>query len=1685
VSAPGANAVFIDSGSKAGLPSFYAGSGKLVYRWTKDGVTIKGATKSTYPLGGASWASSGIYTVEVTDTADRMTAHQTYYVRVALPHGHLVAFGDNEYGQCEVPAALLPPRRIHAIASGGAHNVVISEGIVTAWGDNSSGQCTVPAWGSLKAYDVAAGAAHSLALLSDGSVRAWGDNTSGQCTVPTGLGPVCAIAAGAAHSLALLQNGTVVGWGDNSSGQLNIPSFASPVVALAAGHDHSLALLQNGTAVAWGANDRGQISIPSGLRTLVSIGAAGDASFAINCAGHVYAWGDPSFAQTPSPAKLKPVSLAAGGWDFIAARLNSGSLAFWGAEAAAMTTEAKGVGKIYALAAGGAHVLALRDGASDAKPRIITQPSAPLTTAWDQPVELSVVATGALLSYQWYFNDNPIPGATQATYRIAGMRVDDVGSYTAHVFNGASEANSLTVTLGSPGLPGFTVWRATSGRQVAAPSTAFRIELGGTGAGSLSYTWRHNGVLIPDAHGAVLERVVTGEDDGGYYIADVLDAGGRTAQLATLVVVPPVQPIQIVAWGDNALGQTTVPDGVHDAIALAAGTAHTLALRANGTVVAWGDDRAGQTDIPAGLNDVMAISAWGDTSAALRADGTIVAWGRNQQPLTLATGSSEYTRISVAPNGVYATGGPQLDYVTGMPGADTLFTYTLNANGNLTGVQNGMPPRLAFVTNAAKSKSVISSSSVIIIIGPGGGGYIPVNPGWSLDIYSHNDGAVYFDYASDLRAFSHYNGASAALGRDKTASFWFTRQEKDFDDNLVWRSLPINPPATFDKVEAVAAGENFFAFIREAGGAAGLGPNSRVFARSPFRLTGVRSIEAGANHVVALLEADAPPSPRVVQAPASRAVAAGESVRLTVRAEGRNLRYQWFHNDAPIPGASDFALDLGDFDATKSGSYFVRVSDGFTTLSTTPAILSQGTAPVLTQRPTKRAGLRVGERLELTAVLENSDAVVFQWLRDGVELEGETRPVLIREAVALADAGRYTLKVTGADGACVRTTSHVFVLPVEGTRIIRQSDGLYPLNPPGKWQDIEDAVDFLPAGLALRLDGRVYAWEHGIVLNSETKAWIAGLSDIVAISNQVMLRADGRLEISPYANVSPEAADLTDVIALIPGAWPAVVTQDGRVGVLSQNGDPIRWLPSVGEYVTAQNIWLGFMDTKAVTSYGSADTALIALGADGTTVSYNQDGRLGFEAIATVRRLLPDADGGASVIDAQGGIHPASSYGRLRIADDTLANVRQAEMNPFSRVELSNDGAVHAWTFTAWNADQKTEVPALAFWRRGNLRVHLDDGQVMVLRSAADLPSATFAKQRFVFDESEPIVLDAATAGLAPLTFTWERNGAALSNVTGPRLELPAGNPRNAGWYRLRVTNADGVSRDEVVYVQIHAPGARLVAFDTYTPNLPELADVVDMGPGIAIRADGTVARWNENTGEITGVVPENLGEVVAVTTDGSIYAALNASGVMTSWDRSTGAIICRLEGVLWLRDKFAIMRNGTVFSLSGTGVHGWESWHREVVDVRSGQVLRATVRFLVRRDGSVAYYDENRPDQPAQISTRGEFGGTIFDLRVNLGTGIGFLVEKPDGQVSLIKASLPGANQGFNVLANNMAIYGGFPHAILSEELSSLSAFDRNMRGEYAITSTGDLVSSTGKVILSGVLRVWSQWALVKTPAP
>lgn len=140
------------------------------------------------------------------------------------------------------------------IAAGDEHTCLVRSGSVVCWGNNARGQLglslpapetrsgpkTVPSIANAKS--VAAGAAHTCALLADETVSCWGQNDRGQLgdgtstgravpkSVP-GLSQVSYLAAGGNQTCVVTREGKVLCWGENGAGQVEPGPNAKPYVS--------------------------------------------------------------------------------------------------------------------------------------------------------------------------------------------------------------------------------------------------------------------------------------------------------------------------------------------------------------------------------------------------------------------------------------------------------------------------------------------------------------------------------------------------------------------------------------------------------------------------------------------------------------------------------------------------------------------------------------------------------------------------------------------------------------------------------------------------------------------------------------------------------------------------------------------------------------------------------------------------------------------------------------------------------------------------------------------------------------------------------------------------------------------------------------------------------------------------------------------------------------------------------------------------------------------------------------------------------------------------------------------------------------------------------------------------------------------------------------------------------------
>ncbi|MDB6058989.1 MAG: hypothetical protein JWO95_2833 [Verrucomicrobiales bacterium] len=779
----------------------------------------------------------------------------------------VIAWGDNFNKQCDVVPGNANPI---AIAAGGFHSVVLQEdGAVFAWGKNRNGQTNVPS-SATNVEAIAAGRDHSLALRNDGSVVAWGLNADGQTNVPAAVSNVVAVSAGAAHSVALRSDGTVVAWGNNDYGQTNVPVNLTDVIAIASGYYHNLALRSDRSIIAWGS----QNVAPTSVTNVVAVAAGFEHSVALRSDGSVVAWGDNTYGQCTVPASVTNAIAISGGWGHSMAQLSDGHVVAWGmnypgitnghAGFITVTNVPIGLSDVASLSSGEGHDLAMvRSGA----PYIRVQNQTVTVHVGSETLLTPVLGGTYPLQFQWFHEGSLISGATDRCLRLASVEMTNAGAYTLVVSNLVGTTTSDAINLTVSASPYFLTPIPTQRNAVVGTPLCLPVTVGG--AQPLNSLWQLNGNDLADGgriSGATLSTVCfdpTAYEDSGILNLAVNNSYGSFTGLVANVVISPM-----VTWGDNSSGQLSIQANATNAVSIACGGDHCLALRNDGTVVAWGDNTFNQNTVPSMGATVFAVAEGETHSLALKTNGTVVAWGDNSSGQTNVPAIS--TAVAVA--------------------AGSHFSQALLSNGQI--VQWGV------------GTAVPGSATTVMLLSTRGDNSLALRANgtlvqWGIPVLVPPSGTNFI-------AICTSESASLALRDDGSVIAWGLK-----NDGLT------NVPIAATNIVSIAAGDAHFLALRDDGSVIAWGNTNFNQCLVPPSATNIEAIFAGSAHNFA-----------IVGKPFRRTAVAGETV--VFKAGNPTLRlatYQWQFNGTNIPGATNSALVLADVRWTNSGIYRVIVSN--------------------------------------------------------------------------------------------------------------------------------------------------------------------------------------------------------------------------------------------------------------------------------------------------------------------------------------------------------------------------------------------------------------------------------------------------------------------------------------------------------------------------------------------------------------------------------------------------------------------------------------------------------------------------------------------------------------------------------------------------------------------------------------
>lgn len=714
----------------------------------------------------------------------------------------VIAWGNNAYGQCNVPAGL---RDVVAVAGGTNFSLALrADGRVVVWGYGDFGQTNVPS-DLTNAAAISANWWDALALRSNGVPAQWGGLTN---MPPASATNLTGVSMGYGYGFGVKSDKTLAAWGV-ASFRTNVPAHVTNVIATAAATDHGVVLQANGRVLAWGPElcslNWCTTNVPVDLTNGMAISAAYFHSLAIRSNGTVEAWGANQDGQTNTPSGLSNVIAVAAGFGHSMALKGDGNVTVWGKFTGGQTAYVvDGLTRVVSIASGASHCLAIRKGRQ--VPLVTLHPQNQCALPGGSAT-FTAAGIAVAVRYQWQFNGNDIAGATNATFVLTNAQAGNEGSYRAVLYNGAGSTNtqSATLTLGGPPLVASSAqpaeWRLRYGESLTLAAVA-------TNASAcplpINYYWSRNGAPLPASVTATNYTInFASVTNGGVYSVLITNWVSYTNVSWNVSVVAEGSPVW---WGS---GNTTTQSwdgmaGVHDAIALAAGANHGLALRENGTVLAWGTNDFGQTNLPAGLTNIIAIAAGDAHSLALKENGSVVAWGRNDLGQTNVP--------AAVTNAIAISAGGHQSLAVLKDGSVVQWGFTNAAipatASNVTATASGTNFHIALLANGTvvtwgdntygQANSLPDLSNVVSVAAGGAHG---------LALKSNGDGAVWGantagqlqggPSVTNVMAFAAGYAHSMALRNDGTVVAWGTN---GFGQT--------NAPSWLNRVKLIAAGGN-------------------------------------------------------------------------------------------------------------------------------------------------------------------------------------------------------------------------------------------------------------------------------------------------------------------------------------------------------------------------------------------------------------------------------------------------------------------------------------------------------------------------------------------------------------------------------------------------------------------------------------------------------------------------------------------------------------------------------------------------------------------------------------------------------------------------------------------------------------------------------------------------------------
>ena len=516
--------------------------------------------------------------------------------------------------------------------------------------------------------------------------------------------------------------------------------------------------------------------------------------------------------------------------------------------------------------------------------------------------------------------------------------------------------------------------------------------------------------------------------------------------------------------------------------------------------------------------------------------------------------------------------------------------------------------------------------------------------------------------------------------------------------------------------------------------------------------------------------------PAITSSPQNGVVPQDLEVTFAVTATGTEpLSYQWRLDGQPLVGASGTNCTVTSAQCTNAGSYDVVVTNAGGNITSSVAVLTVVSPPLLVYPPTNQSVL-IGQAasFSVTATNDCGGAPAYQWLHAGTNLAGATATSLNITNAQASNEGPYTVVVTNLGGSL---TSAVATLTFNGPPAISSSPAA---------QFLVRGADALFSVRALGSAPLAYQWRHARV-------------PLADATNSVWTRTNVQCgDIGGYDVVVTNAlGSVTSSLALLAVASPpdfVSLPTDQTVAVGQTAAFSVSATNDCGSAPTYQwqhagtNLAGATARTLTITGAQTADAGAY------TAVARNFGGAL-TSAVATLTVLVPPAISsgptnqlsvaGANVLFSVTATGSAPLGYQWRLAGVVVADATDSD---YARTNIQcGDAGAYEVIVTNAGGGVTSSVALL---------------RVVSPPLLAEPPT----NQTIIMGQPAIFSVTATNDCGGGLAYQWRLNGADLLDATNSALFRTNAQPEDVGCYTVVITNFAGAVTSSVATLEVTTP---------------------------------------------------------------------------------------------------------------------------------------------------------------------------------------------------------------------------------------------------------------------------------------